>query len=56
MSKNSPIKMKKVSNFSNPANNEVLQADSLLTGYLKEIAQYPALSAKEEKAIAKKAK
>lgn len=56
MSKNSPVKMKKVSNFSNPANNEVLQADSLLTGYLKEISQYPSLTAKEERAIAKKAK
>ena len=56
MSKNSPIKMKKVSNFSNPANNEVLQADSILSDYLKEIAQYPSLSAKEERAIAKRAK
>ena len=56
MSKNSPIKMKKVSNFSNPANNEVLQADSVLSNYLREIAQYPNLSAKEERAIAKRAK
>ncbi len=56
MSKNSPIKMKKVSNFSNPANNEVLQADSLLSDYLKEIAQFPALTPKEERAIAKRAK
>ena len=56
MSKNSPIKMKKVSNFSNPANNEVLQGDSILSDYLKEIAQYPSLSAKEERAIAKRAK
>lgn len=56
MSKNSPIKMKKVSNFSNPANNEVLQADTVLSNYLKEISQYPALSTKEERAIAKRAK
>ena len=56
MSKNSPIKMKKVSNFSNPANNEVLQADSILSNYLKEISQYPPLTAKEERAIAKRAK
>jgi len=56
MSRNSQIKMKKTTNFSNPANNEVLQADSVLSAYLKEIAQYPALSAKEERAIAKRAK
>ena len=56
MSKNSAIKMKKVSNFSNPANNEVLHSDCTLQAYLKEIAQYPALSAKEERAIAKLAK
>lgn len=56
MSKNSPVKMKKVSNFSNPANNEVLQADNILSNYLKEIAQYPSLTTKEERAIAKRAK
>ncbi len=56
MSRNSQIKMKKTTNFSNPANNEVLQADSILSAYLKEIAQYPALSTKEERAIAKRAK
>lgn len=56
MSKNSPIKLKKVSKFSNPAKSEVLQADGTLSDYIKEISQYPALSAKEEKAVAKLAK
>ena len=55
MSKNTPIKMKKKPSKSDPAKYEVLQAsnDSLLQNYLKEIANYPSLSSKEEKEIAK---
>lgn len=58
MSKNHPVKMKKVYQKSNPAKNEVLSAsnDSILTGYLREIANYPSLSSSEEKKIAKLAK
>ena len=56
MSKNRPVK--KVYQKSNPAKNEVLSAsnDSILTGYLREIANYPSLSSSEEKKIAKLAK
>lgn len=58
MSKNTPVKMKKVTKKSNPAKNEVLSAsnDSILTGYLREIANYPSLSTSEEKKVAKLAK
>lgn len=58
MKKNSPIKLKKVNKFSNPAKNEVLQAenDSVLTNYLREISEYPSLNAREEKLLAKRAK
>lgn len=56
MKKNSPIKLKKTTKFSNPAKNEVLQADSVLSNYVREISEYPALSAKEEKELAKRAK
>ena len=58
MSKNSPVKMKKVTQKSNPAKNEVISAasDSILTGYLREIANYKSLSTEEEKKIAKLAK
>ncbi len=58
MKKNSPIKLKKVTKFSNPAKDEVLQAenDSVLTNYLREISEYPALTSKEEKIIARLAK
>lgn len=58
MSKNRPVKMKKVYQKSNPAKNEVLSAsnDNILTGYLREIANYPSLSSSEEKKIAKLAK
>ena len=53
MSKNRPVKMKKVYQKSNPAKNEVLSAsnDSILTGYLREIANYPSLSSSEEKRL-----
>lgn len=56
--KNSNIKMKKVSKSSNPSKNLVLTSsgDPLLSMYLREIANYPALSGAEEKEIAKRAK
>lgn len=52
------IKMRKTSKSTNPAKNKVLQAseDSTLNHYLREIANYPTLSAEEEKATAKLAK
>lgn len=56
MSKNSPIVLKKTGNFSNPAKVELLAADEELTDYIKEISQYPTLSSKEEREIAKLAK
>ncbi len=55
MSKNAPVKMKKVK--SNPAKNEVLMyGNGELTDYLREISQYPVLSLAEERDLAKKAK
>ncbi len=56
MPKNSPIKMKRVSKFSDPAKSEILPFDSTLCGYIKEISQYPTLSAAEEREVAKRAK
>ena len=56
MRRNTPIKMKKTTKFSNPAKNEVLQADSTLANYLREISEYPSLSVREEKELAKRAK
>ena len=55
---NEKIKMKKTSSITNPARNNVLfrDQDDLLSSYLKEIANYPLLSATEEKEVAKKAK
>lgn len=52
--KDSKIKMKKTTN---PARNKVLQGsnDSVLSCYLKELANYPALSMAEEKELAKRA-
>lgn len=52
------ITMKKVSRFTNPARNSVLQADKddVLRDYLREIANYPILSFSEEKELAKRAK
>ena len=47
MSKNSPVKMKKF---------EPVFDDSVLAGYLREITDYPSLSAEEEREIAKLAK
>ena len=52
-----PIEMKKIKKFSNPAKQEVLQAesDSILTNYIKEISNFPTLNIKEERELAKKA-
>lgn len=56
--KNEKIKMKKTSSLTNPARNNVLSTgqDDLFSCYLKEIANYPVLTASEEKEVAKKAK
>lgn len=52
------IRMKKTTRLTNPAKNKVLQGgnEDLLAIYLKEIANYPTLSAEEEKETAKRAK
>ncbi len=57
MSKNAPIRMKKTES-SNPAKFEVLEAstNSELANYIREISNYPQLSAAEEREIAKRAK
>lgn len=49
------IKMKKVSKFSNPAKDDLLQSDSALMDYMKEISGYPALTPSQERVLAKKA-
>ena len=54
--KNSKIKMRKTSKLTNPARNKVLQGDSILSCYLKEISAFPAMDAFEEKEVAKRAK
>lgn len=56
--KNSKIKMRKTSRLTNPARNKVLGgvSDDLFASYLRKISDYPALSAKEEKEVAKRAK
>ena len=58
MAKNTPIRMKKVSSKSNPARYDVLSEanDSVLTAYLREIANYPSLTPAEEREVAKRAK
>ena len=50
------VEMKIVPQSSNPAKKEVVEAknDSVLTAYLREIAQYPQLTAEEEKLLAEK--
>lgn len=55
---NAKIKMRKTSRLTNPAKNDVLQADTddLLSSYLKKIANYTTLDADEEKKVAKLAK
>lgn len=56
--KNEKIKMRKTSRLTNPAKSKVLQSgeDSLLSCYLREISDYPTLTAEEEKQVAKRAK
>lgn len=58
MEKNAPIKMKKASTKSNPSKYDVLTDanDTVLTAYLREIANYPSLTPEEEKQVAKLAK
>lgn len=58
MNSNSPVKMKKAGQLSNPAKNEILNSfnDELLKDYIREISDYRALSQDEEKAFAKRAK
>ena len=58
MNSNSPVKMKKAGQLSNPAKNEILNSfnDELLKDYVREISDYRALSQEEEKFLAKKAK
>lgn len=56
MSKSSQIKMKKTTEFSNPAKFEVVDGDSVLTSYIREISDYQQLSAEEELELAKRAK
>ena len=58
MNSNSPVKMKKAGQLSNPAKNEILNSfnDELLKDYIREISDYRALSQDEEKVLAKQAK
>lgn len=58
MKKNALVKMKKTSQSSNPAKNEILDGlnDSTLSNYIREISDYRSLSASEEKELARKAK
>ncbi len=55
--KNKNIKMKKTSKLTNPAKNNVLQADTdnLLNVYLRKISNYQTLTIDEEKDLAKRA-
>lgn len=56
--KNSKIKMRKTSGFTNPSKYDVLQCsdDSSLNSYLRRISNCSTLSAEEEKVVAKRAK
>ena len=58
MKKNVLVKMKKTSQSSNPAKNEILDGsnDSTLSNYIREISDYRALTTAEEKELAKMAK
>lgn len=58
MKKNALVKMKKTSQSSNPAKNEILDGsnDSTLSNYIREISDYRSLSASEEKELARNAK
>ncbi len=53
-----PIKMKKTNKSSNPSKSLVLKActDSDLSRYIRDISKFPALSAEEEREVARKAK
>lgn len=55
MKKDLPVKMKQTSQTSNPAKNEILEGDSVLSNYIREISDYKPLSLKDEKEIAQKA-
>ncbi|MBR6098756.1 RNA polymerase sigma factor RpoD/SigA [bacterium] len=57
MSKNAPIKFKKTTSKSDPAKYEVLEAscDSVLNEYVRELGQFPSLTAEEERELAKRA-
>ena len=58
MKNNLPVKMKKAGQLSNPSKNEILDGsnDSVLSNYLREIADYRSLTPSEEKELAKRAK
>ena len=49
-----PVEMKIEAQSSNPAKGQVIEApkDTVLTSYLREIADYPQLNVEEEKALA----
>lgn len=53
---NKQIKMRKTSQFTNPAKNNVLgnSNENLFNSYLREISNYPTLSSEEEKKLAQK--
>lgn len=53
-----PIKMKKTNKSSNPSKSLILKAckDSDLSRYIRDISKFPALSAEEEREVARKAK
>lgn len=55
MKKDLPVQMKQTSQTSNPAKNEILEGDSVLSNYIREISDYKPLSLKDEKEIAQKA-
>lgn len=56
--KNQKIKLKKTTRLSNPSKNSIIPRDNddTLHFYLREISNYPTLSASEEKIVAKRAK
>lgn len=58
MKNNLPVKMKKAGQLSNPSKNEILDGsnDSVLSNYLREIADYRSLTPSEEKELAKRVK
>ena len=57
MSKNTPPKFKRTSSKSNPSKYEVLEStcDDVLNEYVRELSQFPQLSAEEERELAKRA-